>query len=65
MYARRATFGFGLTNLLWIAYFVVGAVVAADYKYFDRVDKGLEQVLEAALAVLLWPLVLLGVDMRI
>ena len=54
-----------MSNLLWIAYFVVGAVVAADYKYFDRVDKGLEQVLEAALAVLLWPLVLLGVDMRI
>jgi hypothetical protein len=65
MHARRATFGFALSNLLWIAYFVVGAVVAADYKYFDRVDKGLEQVLEAALAVLLWPLVLLGVDMRI
>jgi hypothetical protein len=66
MYARRASFfGFALSNLLWIAYFVAGAVVAADYKYFDRVDKGLEQVVEAILAVLLWPLVLLGVDMRI
>jgi len=65
MYARRATFGFGiLSNLIWIAYFVVGALVASDHKYFDHVDK-LEQVAEAALAVILWPLVLLGVDMRI
>jgi uncharacterized membrane protein len=64
MYARRATFGFGVMNLFWIAYFVVGAFVASDHKYFDHVDK-LEQLLEAALAVILWPLVLLGVDMRI
>lgn len=63
MFARRATLGFGLTNLLWIAYFVAGVAIAADRKYFDKVDK-LEQVAEAALAVLLWPLVLLGVDMR-
>jgi hypothetical protein len=64
MYARRATFGFALSNLLWIAYFVVGALVASDHKYFDRVDK-IEQLAEAILAVILWPLVLLGVDMRI
>jgi hypothetical protein len=64
MYARRATLGFGIPSLLWIAYFVAGAVIAADHKYFDKVDK-VEQVVEAALAVLLWPLVLLGVDMRI
>jgi hypothetical protein len=64
MYARRATFGFGVMNLFWIAYFAVGALVASDHKYFNHVDK-LEQVLEAALAVILWPLVLLGVDMRI
>jgi hypothetical protein len=63
MHARRATFGFGLSNLLWIAYFVAGVVIAADHKYFEKVDK-VEQVVEAALAVLLWPLVLLGVDMR-
>jgi hypothetical protein len=64
MYARRATFGFALSNLLWIAYFVVGAVVAADHKYFDKANT-IEQVVEAILAVVLWPLVLLGVDMRI
>jgi hypothetical protein len=64
MYARRATFGFALSNLLWIAYFVVGAVVAADHKYFDKANN-IEQVVEAILAVVLWPLVLLGVDMRI
>jgi uncharacterized membrane protein len=63
MHARRATLGFRLTSLLWIAYFVVGVVIASDHKYFEKVDK-VEQVLEAILAVVLWPLVLLGVDMR-
>jgi hypothetical protein len=63
MHARRATLGFGLTNLLWIAYFVAGVVIAADHKYFEKVEK-VEQVLEAILAVVLWPLILLGVDMR-
>jgi hypothetical protein len=64
MYARRAAVGFGLTNLLWIAYFVAGVAIAADRQYFDKVGN-LERIVEAALAVLLWPLVLLGVDMRI
>jgi sulfite exporter TauE/SafE len=64
MYARRATFGFGVMNLFWIAYLVVGAIVASDHNYFEHVNK-LEQVLEAILALLLWALVLLGVDMRI
>jgi hypothetical protein len=64
MYARRATFGFGFVTLFWVAYFVVGALVANDHNYFNHVDK-LQQVLEAILAVIAWPLVLLGVDMRI
>jgi K+-transporting ATPase A subunit len=64
MYARRAAVGFGFMNLLWLVYFVAGVVVAADRKYFDRAEN-VERVVEAALAVLLWPLVLLGVDMRI
>ena len=52
------------TNLLWIVYLIVGVIVAADDNYFKDVNKLLE-VLEAALAVLLWPLLLFGVDINL
>jgi hypothetical protein len=52
------------SNLLWIVYLVVGVIVAADDNYFDDVNKLLE-VLEAVLAVLLWPLLLFGVDINL
>ena len=52
------------SNLLWIVYLIVGVVVAADDNYFKDVNKLLE-VLEAALAVLLWPLLLFGVDINL
>jgi hypothetical protein len=52
------------SNLLWIVYLIVGVVVAADDNYFKDVDKLIE-VLEAALAVLLWPLLLFGVDINL
>jgi hypothetical protein len=50
-------------SLLTIAYFVIGAIVAADRNYFEHVNR-IEEVAEAALAVVLWPLVLLDVSMR-
>jgi hypothetical protein len=50
-------------SLLTIAYLVVGAIVAGDHHYFQHVDH-IKEVAEAALAVVLWPLVLLGVSMR-
>jgi hypothetical protein len=52
------------SNLLWIVYVIVGVVVAADQGYFQDVDKLIE-VLEAALAVLLWPLLLFDVDINL
>jgi len=52
------------SNLLWIVYLIVGVVVAADDNYFEHVDK-LVEILEAALAVLLWPLLLFGVDINL
>ena len=60
---RAGTYGYGI-NLLWVAYLIVGAVVAADRKYFEAVNN-IEQVVEAGLAVFLWQLVLLDVSMRI
>ena len=50
-------------SLFTIIYLAVGAFVASDYDYFKGVNK-IEEVAEAALAVVLWPLVLLDVSMR-
>jgi hypothetical protein len=52
------------SNLLWIAYLVVGVVVAADEDYFQNLD-ALVEILEAGLAVILWPLLLFGVDINL
>jgi hypothetical protein len=43
---------------------VVGVAVAASYDYFGRLDT-LRQVASAVLAVFLWPLLLLGIDLHI
>jgi hypothetical protein len=52
------------SNLLWIVYLIVGVIVAADKNYFEHVDR-LVEILEAALAVALWPLLLFGVDINL
>jgi UDP-N-acetylmuramyl pentapeptide phosphotransferase/UDP-N-acetylglucosamine-1-phosphate transferase len=52
----------GRPSLLTIIYIVIGIVIAANRNYFDDID-GLRAILSAVLAVLLWPLVLLGVDL--
>jgi len=50
-------------SLLTIIYLAVGAFIASDHHYFEHVNR-IEEVAEAALAVVLWPLVLLDVSMR-
>jgi hypothetical protein len=45
-------------------YLIVGVVVAAINDYFDDIDT-LKAVGEAAIAVLIWPLVLFGVDVNL
>jgi hypothetical protein len=47
--------------LVWIA---IGLVVAATHDYFDRLGTA-GRVLTAAAAVVAWPLLLLGFDIRI
>ena len=46
---------------LGLIYVVIGIVVAATNNYFDNVGTA-RRLGEALLAVLLWPLVLIGVD---
>ncbi len=51
-------------SLLTIIYIVIGLFVASDHQYFENLSK-VEQILSAVLAVLLWPLVLLDVNLHI
>ena len=52
------------SSFLGLVYLVVGIAVAATHDYFERLNT-LRLVLSAILAVLLWPLVLLGIDLHI
>ena len=51
----------GTFGLLWLG---VGVAVAAAYDYFDNVDTG-RQIASAVLAVVLWPLLFLGIDLYV
>lgn len=54
----------GVRTLVLAAYFVVGVIVAANEDYLRNLDN-LRRIASALLAIVLWPLVLLGVDLRI
>jgi len=45
-------------------YVVIGCIIAAQRDFFERLET-VDGIVSAALAVLLWPLVLLGVHARI
>jgi len=51
-------------GLLPLIYLIVGIFVANSHDYFKNVDT-LRLLGSAILAVLLWPLILLGVDLHI
>jgi hypothetical protein len=51
-------------GLLTIIYIVIGAFVAGGYGYFRGVSD-IEAILSALLAIFLWPLLLLGISLRI
>jgi hypothetical protein len=52
------------SRFLGLVYLVVGVAVAASYDYFERLNTA-KRLLSAVLAVLLWPLLLLGIDLHI
>jgi hypothetical protein len=58
MVLTRSRFG-----LIPLVYLVVGVIVAATHHYFQHVDS-LRTVGSAILAVILWPLLLLGIDLH-
>jgi ABC-type anion transport system duplicated permease subunit len=51
-------------KLLGLIYVAIGVFVANSENYLDNLDT-VKRVLSAVLAVLLWPLLLLGVDLHI
>jgi hypothetical protein len=54
----------GRPSLLVIIYLVVGVLVAAARDYFANIDN-VRGIASAAIAIVLWPLVLLGVDLEL
>ena len=51
-------------NLIGLIYLIVGVVVAATHHYFRNLHS-VRLIASALLAVILWPLVLLGVNLQI
>ncbi|MDQ2959487.1 MAG: hypothetical protein M3R48_00330 [Candidatus Dormibacteraeota bacterium] len=50
--------------LVFVVWLIVGAIVAGSHHYFDSLSS-LGAILTAILAVLLWPLILVGVNIHI
>jgi hypothetical protein len=53
-----------LRFLIAVVYLAIGLVVASNNNYLSNLNE-LSTIISALLAVLLWPLVLLGVDLHI
>jgi hypothetical protein len=53
----------GFVSLLCVVWLVIGVIVAANHHYFADL-KTLGAVLSALVAILLWPLILLGTARR-
>jgi hypothetical protein len=53
--------GFGLGTIVYV---IIGAFVAGAHDYFEHVSK-LRPILSALLAILLWPLLLLGINLHL
>ena len=51
-------------RLLLVAYLVIGVIVAASKDYLENVDTA-RRLLSALLAIALWPLLLLGIDLHV
>jgi hypothetical protein len=52
------------TTLLSVVYLVIGVIVAYSEKYLENVDRT-KRLISAILAILLWPLVLVGFDVKV
>ena len=53
-----------IRKLALAAYVVIGIVIASSHHYFTHLG-GVKAIISALLAVVLWPLVLVGVSLHI
>lgn len=53
-----------LSSLLSVVYVVIGLIVANSHHYFAHLS-GVRPIASAILAVLLWPLILFGINLHI
>jgi hypothetical protein len=51
-------------SVVLLVYLVVGAIVAATHHYWSNLDN-LKQIGSALLATVLWPLILIGINLHI
>ena len=51
-------------SFIGLVYLVIGVAVAASHHYFKHLGT-IRLILSAILAVVLWPLILLGIDLHI
>jgi hypothetical protein len=52
------------TTLLFVIYLVIGVIVAYSENYLENVDRT-KPLISAILAIVLWPLVLVGFDVKV
>jgi hypothetical protein len=52
------------TTMLLVIYLVIGVVVAYAENYLESVDRT-KRLISAVLAIVLWPLVLVGFDVKV
>ena len=53
------SFGF-----LWVVYLVAGGIVSATHHYWSNLH-ALKPIISAILALLLWPLLLVGINLHV
>ena len=63
-YAPSATRSRPGIGLLLVVYLVAGGIIAATHHYWSNLHN-IKQIISALLATVLWPLVLLGVNLHI
>jgi hypothetical protein len=50
-----------LTSIIWL---IVGVLLASSHHYLNHVD-ALKPIVSALLAIVLWPLLLLGINLHV
>ncbi|HEV8682231.1 MAG TPA: hypothetical protein VGS09_05570 [Actinomycetota bacterium] len=50
--------------VVFVIYIIIGVVVASGHHYFEHLD-AVKPIASAVLAVVLWPLILFGINLHI